>query len=78
MANRSRLPDLSGCKAREAHGLMSGRCADFHHGPEPTAVPFRGPDTCMHSVGVAWQCCGQMGKHDNCQVAVTLSLVNPR
>ena len=44
IANRSdrRLPNLLGCKAREADGLMSGRRADFHHGPEPTAVPLRG------------------------------------
>jgi hypothetical protein len=37
IANRSdrRLPNLLGCKAREADGLMSGRRADFHHGPEP-------------------------------------------
>jgi hypothetical protein len=44
IANRSdrRLPNLLGCKAREADGLMSGRRANFHHGPEPTAVPLRG------------------------------------
>jgi hypothetical protein len=37
IANRSdrRLPNLLGCKAREADGLMSGSRADFHHGPEP-------------------------------------------
>src|SRR3954462_2635599 len=31
-----------------------------------------------HSVGVARQYCGQLGKQDNCQVAVTLSLANDR
>jgi len=31
-----------------------------------------------HSVGVARQYCGQLGKQDNCQVAVSLSLANAR
>jgi SRSO17 transposase len=31
-----------------------------------------------HSVGVARQYCGQLGKQDNCQVAVSLSLASPR
>ena len=44
IANRSdrRLPNLLGCKACEADGLMSGRCADFYHGPELFVVPLRG------------------------------------
>ena len=50
----------------QAHGAISGWIID------DTSFPKKG----KHSVGVARQYCGQLGKQDNCQVAVSLSISN--
>jgi SRSO17 transposase len=52
--------------AMEQHGAISAWIID------DTGFPKKG----RHSVGVARQYCGQLGKQDNCQVAVSLSIAN--
>ena len=52
----------------ERHGRIEAWIID------DTGLPKKG----RHSVGVARQYCGQLGKEDNCQVAVSLSLANAR
>jgi SRSO17 transposase len=52
--------------AIEAHGPVRYWMVD------DTGFPKQG----RHSVGVARQYCGQLGKQDNCQVAVSLSVAN--
>ncbi len=52
--------------ALQRHGAIDAWIID------DTGFPKKG----RHSVGVARQYCGQLGKQDNCQAAVSLSIAN--
>src|SRR5881409_1967807 len=52
--------------ALERHGPVAAWVVD------DTGIPKKG----RHSVGVARQYCGVLGKQDNCQVAVTVTMAN--
>ena len=54
--------------ALERHGPVAAWVVD------DTGIPKKG----RHSVGVARQYCGVLGKQDNCQVAVSVSLAHER
>jgi len=61
-------------RVREWVIAQLGRNSQFYWIVDDTGFPKKG----TYSVGVARQYCGQLGKQDNCQVAVSLSLASER
>ncbi len=57
-----------------ALGLHAAEEAGYYWIIDDTGFPKKG----KHSVGVARQYCGQLGKQDNCQIAVSLSIATQR
>src|SRR5580700_372366 len=55
-------------------GAHAAEEAGYYWIIDDTGFPKKG----RHSVGVARQYCGQLGKQDNCQVAVSLSIATQR
>lgn len=61
-------------RVRDRVAPLLGADAGLYWIVDDTGFPKKG----KHSVGVARQYCGQLGKQDNCQVAVSLSLASGR
>src|SRR6266850_806110 len=78
------MPTLATARAQRFHAYVERLTTALghrdRHGPlaawvvDDTGMPKKG----RHSVGVARQYCGVLGKQDNCQVAVSVSVAHER